>query len=148
MQAEALWAITSYFNPVGYRRRLTNYRVFRRRLTVPLVTVELAHHGVFELERGDAEILVQLTSPDILWHKERLLNVALKALPVECRQVAWLDGDDRLYVDRHVGFRRFAFDPFEDLAIDAQGCWRWNTPKEDMHRYVQAYFAARNEDGK
>ena len=25
----ALWAITSYFNPAGYRRRLLNYRRFR-----------------------------------------------------------------------------------------------------------------------
>ena len=29
-----LWGITSYFNPVGCRRRLLNYRVFRKRLQV------------------------------------------------------------------------------------------------------------------
>ena len=37
-----LWAITCYFNPVGYRRRLENYRMFRQRLKVPLVAVELS----------------------------------------------------------------------------------------------------------
>jgi hypothetical protein len=31
-----LWVIASYFNPVGYRRRLANYRLFRERLIVPL----------------------------------------------------------------------------------------------------------------
>ena len=46
-----LWAITSYFNPVGYQRRLENYRIFRQRLTVPLVTVELSFAPVFELAK-------------------------------------------------------------------------------------------------
>lgn len=31
-----LWAITSLFNPAGYARRLQNYRVFMKNLTVPL----------------------------------------------------------------------------------------------------------------
>ena len=30
--SSTLWAITSYFNPAGYARRLANYREFRRRL--------------------------------------------------------------------------------------------------------------------
>jgi hypothetical protein len=30
---------------------------------------------------------------DILWHKERLLNLALSELPDECEFVAWLDTD-------------------------------------------------------
>jgi hypothetical protein len=31
------WAITSYFNPSHYQRRLVNYRIFRERLQMPLV---------------------------------------------------------------------------------------------------------------
>jgi hypothetical protein len=88
-----LWAITCYFNPAAYRRRLANYRVFRRCLTVPLVTVELAYGPSFELHKDDAEILVQLRGRDVMWQKERLLNVALRALPRSCRKVAWLDCD-------------------------------------------------------
>ena len=38
-----LWGITCYFNPVGYKRRLQNYHVFRRHLTIPLITVELSY---------------------------------------------------------------------------------------------------------
>ena len=90
---ESLWAITSYFNPVGYRRRLANYRVFRERLTVPLVAVELAYGPAFELRERDADILVQLRGGDVMWQKERLLNVALAALPSTCRKVTWLDCD-------------------------------------------------------
>jgi hypothetical protein len=91
--ASELWAITSYFNPAGWRRRRANYRVFRERLSVPLVTVELAYGPDFELSEGDAEILLQLRGRDVMWQKERLLNVALKALPAHCRKVVWMDCD-------------------------------------------------------
>jgi hypothetical protein len=92
-QAEGLWAITSYFNPAGYRRRRENYRVFRKRLAVPLVAVELAYGSHFELNENDAEILVQLRGGDVLWQKERLLNLALGVLPRHCKNVVWVDCD-------------------------------------------------------
>jgi hypothetical protein len=91
--AAGLWAITSYFNPMGYRRRLANYRLFRARLNVPLVAVELAYGPDFELNADDADVLIQLRGRDVLWQKERLLNLALQALPGECSNVAWLDCD-------------------------------------------------------
>jgi len=87
------WAITSYFNPVRYRRRLANFRVFRKHLNVPLVAVELAYSDGFELQVGDADILLQLRGGAVLWQKERLLNLALQALPKSCRKVAWVDCD-------------------------------------------------------
>ena len=88
-----LWAITSYFNPVRYAARRTNYEVFRDRLGVPLVAVELVHGGAPELGPGDADRLVQVKGGDVLWQKERLLNLALGAVPPDCRAVAWLDCD-------------------------------------------------------
>ena len=90
---EEIWALTAYFNPAGYKSRLANYRVFRRRLDVPLVAVELGYGPAFELGPGDAEVLIQLRCPDVLWQKERLLNVGLAALPESVEKVAWLDGD-------------------------------------------------------
>jgi len=91
--SNGLWAITTFFNPAGYRRRRENYRVFRKRLGVPLVAVELSFGSPFELDEGDAEILVQRRGGDVMWQKERLLNLALSALPPECRSVAWIDCD-------------------------------------------------------
>lgn len=93
MTAARLWAITSYFNPMGYRRRLENYRVFRRELPLPLLTVELSFGGAFALEEGDADLLLQLRGGDVMWQKERLLNCALARLPAECRAVVWIDCD-------------------------------------------------------
>lgn len=88
-----LWAITCYFNPCRYATKLANYRQFRRRLGVPVVTVELACDGRHELVRGDADRLVQLSGGDVLWQKERLLNVAIDHLPGDCDAVAWVDAD-------------------------------------------------------
>jgi len=90
---EGLWAITAYFNPLGRRRRRENYRVFRQRLEVPLVAVELGFGGRFDLRDGDAEVLVHLDGGDVMFQKERLLNLALAQLPQACRYVAWLDSD-------------------------------------------------------
>ncbi len=91
--ADPLWAATSYFNPQAYARRLRNYHTFRERLCVPLVTVEWSCDGRFQLGEDDADILIQLQAPDLLWQKERLLNVAIAAIPEKCRKVAWLDCD-------------------------------------------------------
>ena len=41
----------------------------------------------------DADLLVQLRGGDVLWQKERLLNLGLKTLPDGCDKVAWIDGD-------------------------------------------------------
>jgi hypothetical protein len=305
---ESLWAITSYFNPMGYQRRRANYRAFRQRLGVPLVAVELGYGPGFELTERDADILIQVRGRDVMWQKERLLNIALSALPSSCRKVIWADCDiivdgeawaervsrlldrftlvqafsrahhlsatwtpadtqastlftqpsavvtitsgtpaanlfglptvrgpgstnnglawgarrdlleqtgfydasivgggdhamvcaaygrfdtvmrnmnakqqehylawaqpchemvrgetsfvdcrlfhlwhgdieNRRYRHRHDGLRHYGFDPVEDIAHDANGVWRWNTDKADMHEYVRRYFASRKEDG-
>ncbi|MGH9496628.1 MAG: hypothetical protein ACRD3B_16625 [Candidatus Sulfotelmatobacter sp.] len=88
-----LWTISSYFNPVGYANRLRNYRIFRANLATPLAVVELSLNGKFELSKSDAEIVVQITGGDVLWQKERLLNLALRCLPDDCNHVAWVDCD-------------------------------------------------------
>src|SRR5215203_77291 len=91
---QPLWAITSYFNPMRYKRKLANYRLFREHLPLPLITVELSFGANdFDLREGEADILIQLRGGDVLWQKERLLNVALRALPSECTKVVWLDCD-------------------------------------------------------
>jgi hypothetical protein len=88
-----LWAITTYFNVAGDDRRLRNYHVFRSRLDLPLLCVELSFNGDFDLGDDDADILVRVHGGDVLWQKERLLNIALEALPRACYAVAWLDCD-------------------------------------------------------
>jgi hypothetical protein len=88
-----VWAITSYYNPARFKRRLPNYRIFRANLGIPLVTVELSFDGHFELTEKDADVLVQISGGAVLWQKERLLNVALKSVPPDVDNIAWLDSD-------------------------------------------------------
>lgn len=113
-----LWAITSYFNPIGYRTRRLNYHLFRERLGVPLLTVELSYGSNFDLGPADATTLIQLKSDHVMWQKERLLNLAQERLPGSCRKVVWIDCD--------VLFER------DD--------WAWATSRAlDHHALVQPY---------
>jgi len=94
-----LWGITCLYNPCGYVSRYRNYDLFRsstKSQGLPLVAVELAFgRKPFVLKKDSAEILVQLRTGEknILWQKERLLNLALEKLPASCKKVAWLDCD-------------------------------------------------------
>jgi hypothetical protein len=88
-----VWAITSYFNPTGSRRRRINFEIFRQKLNVPLVAVELATDQPFELGPHDAQIVVQIRSSSVLWHKERLLNIAVQHVPRGVSNIAWIDCD-------------------------------------------------------
>jgi hypothetical protein len=60
---------------------------------VPLLTVELGFQGRLDLDKRDADVLIQVPDGEVLWQKERLLNLALGALPADCDKVAWLDCD-------------------------------------------------------
>ena len=311
VRRQDLWAVTCFFNPSGYRRRLQNFRMFRKNLKIPLVAVELAYNRGFELSETDADILIRFRKRDILWQKERLLNIACRHVPSGCHKIACIDCDvifgsrdwveetsqlldrfeavqlfekvhhcpkdvsvaslqsavpdftensfaaqlaaqasseemfayvgerhqgtcsrgiawayrrevlDRLglydacvigggdtaitcasfgrfdsaiaahrmnpdqaafylkwarpfsefmrgsvsvvkgdvfhlwhghishrgYLQRHVGLAQFRFDPCRDIALDEDGCWRWNSDKPDLHNYVRQYFESRREDG-
>jgi hypothetical protein len=90
--SEALWAVTTYFNPFGFRRRRANYAEFRRRLPMRLLTVELSYGGAFE-PQCEADIVVRVAAEDVMWQKERLLNTALAHLPPACSKVIVIDCD-------------------------------------------------------
>ena len=125
--ASDLWAVSCHFNPGGYARRRTNHRRFRERLGLPLLTIELSHDGRFDLTDDDADRVMRLVACDVLWQKERLLNIAIRALPPACRHVAWLDGDvlfarDDWHVEAVERLRHDVlvqpFSHFTDLARD------------------------------
>ena len=88
-----LWGVTAFFNPARYRARYRNFLEFRAQLAVPLVAVELSFDGEFELQPGDADVLVRVTDGDVLWQKERLLNLGVRAAPEHCPAVVALDSD-------------------------------------------------------
>jgi len=93
------WGITTFFNPAGYKNKYKNYKFFRkksRRQGLNLLAVELAFGDrPFELKKRDADILVQIRGDEnnIMWQKERLLNIGLKKLPENCDKIVWADCD-------------------------------------------------------
>ena len=54
--------------------------------------------------------------------------------------------ENRQYDSRQEILRRFDFDPYLDIALDENGCWRWNSDKPDLHEEVKAYFRERRDD--
>jgi hypothetical protein len=90
-----LAAITCYFNPCEYRALKRNYLEFAatfRRHGVPLYSIELAFGAQpFFLAPGPG--LLQIRGRDILWQKERLLNLVVERLPSSVDKVAWVDAD-------------------------------------------------------
>jgi hypothetical protein len=138
-----LWAITCYFNPVGYRRRLANYQVFRQHLAVPLVTVELSFDGRFQLQPEDADILKQIQGGAVLWQKERLLNVAVNSLPNSCEKVAWVDCDI-IFADKHwMGRASTALDHFPLVHLFHE---RHEAPREWVPDPPEAWAAYRTSE--
>jgi hypothetical protein len=88
-----VWAVTTIFNPAGFRSMMSNYRRFRAELKVPLAVAELGFGGRWELTEHDADMLLRVTDGDVMWQKERLINLLVANLPAECKYVAWIDAD-------------------------------------------------------
>ena len=91
--SEEIWAVTPYFNPCGYRSRRLNYELFRSRLNLPLLAIEQQSAQGYELRAEDAEILLQVPAGDVLWQKERLINLGVANLPRSARSIVWIDCD-------------------------------------------------------
>ena len=88
--------ISSYFNPNKCPYRLANYQRFRQELSkerIPLFTFELAF-GDAEFEiKAEKEHLTQARTNDLMFQKERTLNLLLESLPSEYNNVCWMDCD-------------------------------------------------------
>lgn len=127
------WVVTCYYNACRYQNRYNNYFAFwqhLRRQGVKLLTVELcASDAEAHLSADYATKYVRVVAPDVLWAKERLLNLGIEQhLPPECTKVCWCDCD----------------------LLFKQDDWAWRCSDQlDRHRVVQpfsnAVFLAANE---
>jgi hypothetical protein len=92
-----IWGVATCFNPAGYANRYGHLRRFAscvRAQGLKLLLVEAAFGDQpFILDDADADYVLRARAASILWQKERLLNIALDALPPSCDKVVWLDSD-------------------------------------------------------
>jgi hypothetical protein len=111
-------AITSYFNPCGYRNREIGYQRFAdglRRQGVSLWTIEATRPGASRfVPPGPQVVHIELPENDWLWQKERLLNLLVKRLPPAIQKVAWIDCD---LVFDHEDWPRMACDALDTWPV-------------------------------
>jgi hypothetical protein len=96
-RAADLGVVTSYFNPCAFRGRAENFERFVepiRAAGIPLVIVEACFPGQDASARLPARHeSLRVEARDVMWQKERLLDLGTGWLPGHCTKVAWLDAD-------------------------------------------------------
>ena len=89
-------AICCVFNPLRFRSRIRNYRLFREgieRVGIRLLTVELAS-GDAPFQIDDGPDVLRLRGGDVMWQKERLLQIGGERLAAEGYSgLVFLDAD-------------------------------------------------------
>lgn len=91
-----LAVLTTFFNPCGYLRPLENFHRFRAGIEAAGLTLHIAELAFDEdpwsLDEGTLRIRGR-RERNLLWQKERLLNLLLERLPSTTDAVAWIDAD-------------------------------------------------------
>ena len=89
-----LAVITTFFNPNDYINLKRNYMIFSEKIKekCDLFPIELSFNGEFFIE-DENSIRISGNDRNIMWQKERLLNLALERLPKKYTNVAWIDCD-------------------------------------------------------
>lgn len=95
VDSSTLAIVTCFFNPTHSIRRVKNFNFFMegiKKAGVHMLVVECAFNS--RDHEIDHEHVIQLRSNDIMWHKERLLNIGIQRLIEEgYEKIAWLDAD-------------------------------------------------------
>ena len=96
LPSNELAVVSCFFNPGGSTKRVENFRNFLlsvKKSGVRCLVVELAF-GSAPFAFSEREDIIQVRTNDVLWHKERLLNIGIRKLLSDgVRKIAWLDGD-------------------------------------------------------
>ncbi|MDJ1473227.1 hypothetical protein [Xanthocytophaga flava] len=90
-----LWVITTFFNSQNYVTKHNNFNLFIDSLEkscIKYLVIECAFNDQPFILPNSPNIL-KVRSKSVLWQKERLLNVAIQALPKNCTKLAWIDCD-------------------------------------------------------
>jgi hypothetical protein len=87
--------VTCYFNSHNYASKRRGFELFRHsmeRSGVPLFIGECAF-GEEEFELAPSSSVFQFRCRDVMWQKERLLNLTIDRVPDRYTKIAWVDAD-------------------------------------------------------
>ena len=87
----SVMVITCHWNPLKFKRLRETYLEWRPTIKFPLQCIELVIDNE-EPELPDS-IVIRGDKENILWQKERMLNILIEDLPPEVKYVAWVDHD-------------------------------------------------------
>lgn len=147
-----LYVITAITNPQRFQSRYRLYQAFEKYVEDSggiLYTIELAlrdrHH---EITSADNPRHIQLRSPDELWYKENLLNIALRSLPPSWEYVSWCFTGDSL-VETSEGLKRIDAINEGDLVKSHDGShqrviqvMKRNYPQKHPLLYVKTKYSS------
>jgi len=90
--------VSCHFNPCNYRSREQNLFKFlggMRSLNLPVFVAELVFPGQsYLLPEFDKHMRTyRFIARDVMWHKEKLINLAVAMLPPQYTKIAWIDAD-------------------------------------------------------
>jgi len=124
--------VSCHFNPCQFKSRKQNYKIFREQIVktgARFLTVELAFgNAPFELAEFPEAIGIRTSENNIMWQKERLLNIGIKKLIEEgYKKIAWLDAD---------------------IVFENKNWLLEISRKLDRHNLVQVFRSAERNDGQ
>lgn len=137
-----LYVITVIFNPFGFRSRYRLYEAFKKHMAdsgAKLFTIEAAFGDQpFQVTSPEDPMNAQLRTNQVLWHKERLVNIALHRLyhlVPGARFFGWFDADitfvnpNWLEEATHALSHLPVIQPFsEAINLNSSGEFMWNCP--------------------
>lgn len=84
--------ITTHYNPCNYKRLLNNYFIFKENLTkdADLFVAELSFNNEFRIPEA---LHIHGSEKNIMWQKERMLNLIVENLDPKYDIIAWIDAD-------------------------------------------------------
>lgn len=145
-----LYVITPIFNPFGFQSRYRLYHNFAKHMAqsgAKLFTIELAFGDKPFLVTGpDDPMNMQLRTNEVLWHKERLINLALQRLlhlVPDARFIGWIDADvtfvnpDWVAQSVHKLTHLEVIQPFSSaINLNGNEDYMWNCPSS-FRSYIE-----------
>lgn len=89
--------VTSYFNPLKHKNKLDNFHLFKNGLDkvgAKLAVIECTFSDTTpDLDESCCDHYHKISGGDVMWQKERLLNIMVRRLPATIDKIIFCDAD-------------------------------------------------------
>lgn len=151
--ANDIYVITSYFNPEGYNSKRKNFETFASKLensNIPWLAIETSF-GNSNFDLPKSKNIFRIQGKDIMWQKERILNICIDKLPFSCKKFAWLDCDiifenEKWLQEASIELEKHAVvQPFEKVIRLPRGCREYVETDEQWKSFASVLKSEPNQ---